>query len=365
MTVTDLAKRAGYAIGIVAFAFGIVVAAMPARASAYALLSSRYIQLSSSANAATNVIHKVGFTTVTNGQTIGSVVIEYCSNSPIIGDTCSAPTSFNTNKATLSVNNITGNITGLSVDTTDSTATKVVLTRSAATVANGAVTFELGDGTSNGMTNPANTNTTFYARISTFAATDGSGTAQDAGGVALSTDNQLSVTAKVQETLTFCVYTLANCAAGGTAVTLGDSNGVLASNTTVYTATAKYDLASNALSGVSVKLKGDILKSGSFSISSSGATCTADSSSSSTEQFGLRLSTVGSGQTATAPYNCSSTNHAFDTTNTNTTYGQQIASTTTASDSSSTTMEFAAKAASTTEAGVYTSTLTLIATATY
>ncbi len=118
----------------------------------------------------------------------------------------------------------------------------------------------------------------------------------------MSTANQLNVTAKVQETLTFCVYTLADCATGGTAVTLGDSNGVLFNTATTYTGTASFDLASNAFGGVSVKMQGDTLKSGSFTITPHGAACTADSTATSLEQFGIRISSAGFGQTATAPY---------------------------------------------------------------
>jgi hypothetical protein len=365
MTFNRRVKRLGYLLVIAAFALAIFSAVRPQSASAYGLLSSRHIRMSSSANGATNTAYEVEFTTVTAGQTVGSVVISFCSNSPIIGDTCTAPTGFNTNFATLGLNNPTGNVTGLSVDTTNSTANVLILTRTAGAVANGANSFELGNGTSNGLTNPTNSNVTFFARIATWTGTTGNGAFTDAGGTALSTANVLNVTAKVQETLTFCVYTGINCAAGGSAVNLGDSNGVLSSTSTTYTQNASYDLASNALGGVAVKLKGDTLKSGSFSIDPHGTTCTADTSSTATEQFGLRVATVGAGQTADAKYGCLANNHDFDVANTNTVYGQNVATTAGATDSSTSVLELAAKAAGTTEAGVYTTTLTLIATATY
>ncbi len=112
-------------------------------------------------------------------------------------------------------------------------------------------------------------------------------------------------------------------------------------------------------------MKGDTLKSGSFTITPDGAACTADVTATGVEQFGVRISTAGLGQTATAPYNCLAGRHGFDSTNTNTVYGQEIASTLGATDISTSTIELAAKSAGTTEAGVYTSTLTLVATATY
>lgn len=357
---------------------GTLLAALPAQAGAYAQVSARSILMGSTASAATNVAYQVNFTTVTNNQSVGSVVVEFCANSPIIGDTCSTtPTTgtfLNSNFASLTVNNVTGLITGLSVDTTNSTANRVVLTRSAGTVANGAVSFTLGNGTTNGFTNPSNSNLTFYARIMTATTTDGTFTggdennATDAGGIALSTASQLFVTAKVQESLTFCVYTDVDCATGGNAVALGDANGVLASNSTTYTANASFDIASNAVSGVSVRLKGDVLTSGPFSISAAGASCLVDPVSTATEMFGLRIATLGSGTAADAPYDCIAGRHGFDTNNTTGTtsmFGDVIAHTTGATDTTTSAIEFAAKSANTSEAGVYTTTLTLIATATY
>ena len=354
---------------------------MPGQADAYNQVTGRSIELSSTANAATNVAWKVGFTTVTNNQTVGSVVVKVCKNSPILGDTCTAPTSFNWNTSTLTVNNITGNITGLTVDTTDSTSNRLVLVPTGgplANVANGAVSFTLGNGTTNGVTNPdmsAEPSQTFYARIMTFTNSTGADggnentNATDAGGIAMSINQQLRVTAKVQEALLFCVYTGATCAAGGSDVTLGDANGVLASTTTTYKANANFDVSSNAVSGVSIRMQGNTLKSGAnFTIAPQGPTCTADSGSSSVDQFGLRMLTLGAGVTATTPYNCAANNHSFDSSTTSgipSTFGQEIAKTSGASDIVSSTIEFGAKSANTSTAGVYTTTLTLIATATY
>lgn len=367
-------RKSGYLCLSVVLMFSYLLILVPVKAAAYNQVSNRSILLSNTAVSATNVAYQVNFTTVTNNQTVGSVVVRVCGNSPIIGDTCTAPSGFNSNFATLTVNNITGNITGLSVDTTNSTANRIVLTRTAGTVANGAVSFTLGNGTTNGITN-GNTLGTFYARILVLTSTDGSvpsnneNNATDAGGIAMNLANQLTVTAKVQEALYFCVYTGVDCASGGTGVTLGDVNGVLASTTTTYTSDAAYfDVASNAVSGVSIRMKGDTLKSGTFSIDPHGASCTADSTSNSVEQFGLRMKALGSGVTATAPYNCATGNHGFDS-NTSTgipsTFGQQIAATGGATDITTSQIEFAAKSALTTEAGVYVTTLTLIATATY
>lgn len=374
-------KHVGSIIGVGLLLFAAIAAALPAEAHAYSQVTHRSIMMSSTQPSATDVAYTVNFTTVTANQTVGSVVVEFCSNSPILGDTCSHPTSptpfLDTNYATLSVNNISGNIPGLAVDTVHSTSNRVVLVPTGAplaNVANGAVSFTLGNGTTNGITNPASI-ATFYARVMTFTNTTGSdggdedNNSTDAGGVAISTANQLHVTAKVQEALLFCVYTGATCADGGIDVTLGDQNGVLASTTTTYDANANFDVSSNAVSGVSVHMQGSTLKSGaSFTIDPAGASCIPDPTSSSTEMFGIRMLTLGAGVTSTAPYNCAANNHAFDASTTSgisSQFGQEIAKTSGATDITSSTVEFAAKSANTSEAGVYTTNLTLIATATY
>ncbi len=367
-------QRSGYLGLALVMILSVSLFLLPMHAEAYNQVSSRSIIMSSTTVDATNVAYQVNFTTVTNNQTVGSVVVRICSNSPIIGDTCTAPGGFSFNKSSLTISNNTGNITGLSVDASaNSSVNRIVLTRSAGTVANGAVSITLGNGTTNGITNPSATQT-FYARILVLTSTDGTvsggdeNNATDAGGVAISTASQLRVTAKVQEALIFCVYTELTCQDGGTAISLGDENGVLASNSTTYVGEAKFDIASNAVAGVVVRLKGDTLKSGPFSISAAGASCLTNPTASGTEMFGLRMRTLGAGTLADAPYNCVTGQHALDTNNTNgttSTFGHQIAHTSGATDIVTSIIEFAAKSANTSEAGVYTTDLTLVATATY
>jgi hypothetical protein len=384
MTFRMKARRAGWLLVVAAFAFGIVSAIRPAPTQAYGLISSRFVKLSSSEasgagglGGGTNVIYSFGYTVATTAS-VGSMVVRFCGNNPIIGDSCTAPTGFDDNKATLSINNRVG-VTDWTLQTGVSTANELLFTRPAATSLTGGsttVTFDLGNGSTNGITNPSVTNTSFFVRIMLFSSTAtsplpgvaGDPAASNAGGVALSTANVLNVTAKVQETLVFCVYSGVNCAAGGTDYALGDSNGVLAATNTSYlNANGKFDLASNALGGIVVRLKGDTLTSGSFTISPNGDSCTPDSSTTSVEQFGIRVVSYGTSQSAFAAgrYDCLANNHMFSPTVTNTTYGDPFVKTTGASDVSTTNFELEAKAASTTEAGVYNTKLMLIATATY
>jgi hypothetical protein len=360
------------AVALLVVIVGANIAFFATRTSA-ALVTARSIQMSSSAVSATSTVYKVKWI-AGSSTSIKSIVIDFCSNSPIIGDTtCTAPTGFSlTASPTITLN------TGLTATWTPGTLNTnrtLTLTKAAGETMSAGVTSI--DFTINTVTNPSTTGT-FYARIYTYANDAGAnsaatytvatpGTYVDYGGIAISTVNQLTITTKVQETLTFCIYTTgANCAGGtGTALALGDSNGVLSVTTTTYTGTAKFGVASNATSGVSVAMKGPLPTSGSNDIDTHGVSCTADSASNATEQFGMRVSVAGAGLTATSPYNCSAASHGFDTSSTTSTYGDVIATSTGPLDEVQSTMEFAAKSALTTPAGVYTTTLTFIATGTF
>ena len=393
---------------IVTVAALVVTAVVPAlvmgRASA-GLPSARKITMSTSQGGATDVTYTLQFTTDQGGgsSNVNGVVVEFCDSSPIIGDsTCTAPTGFNTNFATLSLGSQTG-LTGLTVDTTNSTANKVILTGTNTGVATGtAVTIPLGNGAlsaSHYFTNPTAGNHTFYARILTYAtgaAAQGYTTANpsavaapvDAGGAALSTANQLQITSKVQERLTFCLYTGGSCtadtagAARTSAISLGNTNGVLDPTGPFVDNSAKFDISTNAVSGATVVLKGDTLKTGSFDITAIGGT--KASSNPGNEQFGMCLwQSTGAGLTlSNTTYNdtnCNSTTQTagtgstggagtaqfgFNTTNTNSASGETLGSKA-AGSTSTATMAFIGNIAYTTEAGIYQTTLTYIATGQY
>lgn len=391
MLVDKLKRPANLVIALSLIAASVLPVIASQTVSAYGLLASRSIEMSSSKQADTNVIYKLGFTTATTNALAG-LVVNFCDNSPIVGDSCNPPTGFDTVSASLALANQSG-ITGWSVDTTNSTANKLILTRASSSISNGvAASVDLGTAV-NGITNPNTTNTTFYARILTYdtaahaqaynPTASGGGTGViDAGGVALSTSNQITVTSKVQERLSFCIYTGINCAAGGNAVTLGDTNGVLDPSGEYVDKTTKYDVATNAGGNAVIRMKGDTLKAGSFDITAIGAA--AASTNPGNEQFGFcTYASSGAGTlTPTAPYNnanCNTTTQtagtgstggsgtaqfAFDTTNINTTYGQSIA-TKNPGTSSTGIIAFIGNISNTTEAAIYTTTLTFVATGTY
>jgi hypothetical protein len=257
-----------------------------------------------------DVTYRVGFDVPTAHSNLEGIVVEFCSNSPIIGDACTAPTGFNLNIAgPLAVTNVTG-LTGTWAIDGASDANTLILTNATGTAlsATDTVEFDLGtSAVSDGITNPT-VNGTFYARIVTYDATanaagytsadpDAVGARIDDGGVALAVTNELTITARVQEILEFCVGTAdadvsSTCTdISGTDVDLGvvDSSAV-----NDNTATPAYALIrTNAFYGASVFYKAEQdTTSGKLKIA--GASCTDNT----TELDRCFNSAIGSGTTA-------------------------------------------------------------------
>ncbi len=206
-------------VACVAMAVLMVVAVspifQPGKASASAQLTSRSIQLSDSGQSGTTITSGVGSGTLvtyrvsfTTTQAANSLVIDFCSNSPIIADTCTAPTGLVTTGAAVGTVASGGNITSAGWTATTPSASQVKVAKaSGAATSVGAQVFDLST-----ITNPS-TLGSFYARIYTYTTTTFGtytsaavpGNYLDYGGIALSTSNVITISARVQETLTFCV----------------------------------------------------------------------------------------------------------------------------------------------------------------
>lgn len=341
---------------------------MQSTAAAVGQVTARSIKLSASApsTAASAVI------TLTPVTLTQEMVIEFCSDTPFPGAACSfsaatVPTIAAPASSAPSAG-AAGTATALAGGAPTHALKITGLTMAAAASYNITVS---------GLTTPSTANSTFYARIYTYTTgnaaayteTSTSGTAPtigsptDQGGVALSTASAIAITAQVMESLSFCVYLgTASC---GTAPTffLGHSTNNILDTSAVDTKTVKFDLSSNAVTGVIVRLTGDTLKSGANSIAAAGnspVTITAG-----TAAFGLYISTAG-GVTMSANYNGGSgSQYGLNTTNTTSTFGDQIASTASVVNGSTTTITYGATASTTTPAGIYTANHQLIATGTF
>ena len=338
-------------------------------------ITSRSIEISNSAAAATNVSYQVGFTATSNA-TIQGIVVDFCDNDPIIGDaTCTAPSGFSIG-ASPTVTTSGGSNTGLTGTWTAASANTnrtLELTNSTGTALNNTpVVFTL-----SGVTNPTTSNHSYYARILTYTTTGGAtgyapgseGAYTDYGGIALSTASTITVSAKVMESISFCVYH-ATCG-DDTSLSLGHGSNNVLDSTAVDTNNDSFSLSTNASLGVVVRLEGTTLTSGSNTIAAvNGGSATPSAMTLGTAAFGMDIPTPGA-MTVNGTYigtGTPSSNYGLDTTTANSitgTYGGTIASVTTPTNNDVTSFTFAATAANTTPAGIYTANMTLIATGTY
>lgn len=222
--------------------------------------------------------------------------------------------------------------------------------------------------TFNTVTNPNTTNATFYVRINTYSGNDFA-TAVDSGVVAASTSQQISFTASVDESITFCTgtsgITTTSCAgATGSTVAFGTL-----SASTVRSGSSQIGVGTNAGSGYTVTVNGTsptcAACSGTPSISS---IASATASVPGTEQFGLNLRantipSVGAdpdGAGTASPASGFNTVDSFQFNN-----GDTVASKNTGDNFRRFTASYIANITTATAAGSYTSTLTYIATATF
>lgn len=386
MTVTfDGIRRK--AVTLAALATAVVTAgavALPGLVSA-AQVQTRSIGISNSTPSATGVKYKVAFKTGATGTTQG-IVVDFCGDTPIIGAACDVTSSATTGLPSFTAAGATlGAMTGMTGWTISSaTATTVKLTSATSIAANTSVTFEL-----NGITN-MNVARSFYARVYTYASATPDyvsptsvGTKLDYGGFALSTTNNIAVSATVMETLTFCtsgVVTVSKVAPTDCGTT--STPNVVLGNGTPQTidANAVYDnstgdsrsymvLSTNALNGAAVSMKSNWTCNGLSS--DNGTSCgipgSAGPITAGNAGFGMKVG-AGTGTTGAiapaAPY--TSANFYMGSTGTASTYGDPIATTSNAPCSNMVSqLTFGATASLTTPAGIYSTNETLIATGTF
>jgi hypothetical protein len=383
-------------------------------------LEPREITISSSAPAATSVTYTAAFTLATPATAVEGVVIDFCANDPIPGDACNTGAGTNLNGFSLTSTPSVAK-TGLSSSGSWTAATNgaspyhtLFYTDASATTTGqtAAVTVTI-----SGVTNPT-PNTypgTFYARIFTYSSstsatsytslTPGSNII-DQGGDALSIAQTISVTAKVFETLTFCVFTT-TCGTAPTA-TLGAATTTALSTSNTYGSTnVAYTLATNAYNGVIVTMTGTTLCTASTlsyancenatpapTITALGATAAAPVLGNS--QFGMCVTAI-TGVTAATTYTSSTnacptlvqntaytpgsglltnTTYGFNDANsgtcgssgvggagTNATCGSLVMSSTGSISSNSGSFTFIANIAATTPSGIYNANLNMVATA--
>ena len=171
---------------------------------------------------------------LTSASNIGAFVVEFCNNSPLPNTTCTntavgddvpqidgnagSTVTFNTGSSTIGSGNCDAS-SNVTLDTIANGDRSLLLQCTAVEAFSGGETITL---VFDNVDNPdnstsGNNNDSFYARIYTYSVTAApdpntnnpvDNTSQvDDGGIALSTAEQLTITARVQETLNFCVGT--------------------------------------------------------------------------------------------------------------------------------------------------------------
>ncbi|HKU18708.1 MAG TPA: hypothetical protein VJP80_05540 [Candidatus Saccharimonadales bacterium] len=236
-------------------------------------LEPRSITMSNSLAAQHNVTYNVtvGIATM---ATLGSIRIQFCSNTSLIDDSCIAPFGFDASGVTLS--NQTGAM-GFVVSTS-STSNEIILTRPPTLQAPLSASYTFAN-----VTNPSNSGS-FYARVLTYASSDASGAYTDAGGLALALDPSLAISTEVPPYLTFCLgETITNFDCATATEPFSD----LGELTPTVTSAAQSQLmvATNAANGYSMWATGTTMTSGNNIIDP----MTGGISQKGASQFGLNL----------------------------------------------------------------------------
>ena len=219
-----------------------------------------------------DVTYRVSFDAV-NATPAGSLIIDFCSNTPLIGETCTAPTGMDVSGVVLST--VSGSVTAAGWNEGTGSVSQVRLAKASGSDIAGSGSLEVFDLTV--LTNPSTTGT-FYARIYTsqnttygsYSSATSPGNFLDYGGIALTTTALITITARVQESLIFCVSnadqstwsTTGDCSdtlvgSNPPVVELGHTSGstlILDANT-VDTDTIYSSLSTNATNGAVVNLR--------------------------------------------------------------------------------------------------------------
>lgn len=367
ITKRSLIARPAAFLGALLMLAGAIAPAAISHVVNAAQVTSRSIQMSQSTPSATGVRYKVQFTAQ---GAANAVLIDFCSDSPIIGQTCTPPTDFSAASASFAAGTQTGGWT------MTKTANQIRATGTAYSA--GVVSFEITN-----ITNPSATGS-FYARILTYASGFGNytsatnvGTYVDYGGIALSTATDITISATVMETLTFCTSKSApgaNCTnLDAPDVKIGSGSPAVLDPSRVDIDTAHTQLSTNASKGAIVNIKTVSSTTCAGLSRDGGSTCQLAaiggfaSLTAGTGRFGLNVanSTGDTGVTADADYGTTAGSYGMNQTNVLGTYGDTIMSSSGPVMNADNLLTYAASPTSTTPAGVYSTTQSLIATGTF
>jgi hypothetical protein len=332
---------------------------------------SRSISITNTTPSATAVTYHISFKADAS-YSLKTFVLDFCSDSPRVGQTCTAPAGFTVGGSpTATTPTVNGSpAAGTWTPSSQNSGRTFVYSdsTSAAVVPGNVVAFDI-----TSVTNPSGIST-FYGRILTYiiASPTYSATSTDAfietGSVALATTSNIGFVFQVPESLYFCVYKTA--CGDSPALVIGHGANAIIDSSQIDTAIAKFVIATNAQGGANVFIHGDTLKASSTSIAPiNGGNGIQATMVAGTEAFGFKISpTTGPIYAATCYADGGGNGYCFDNnmippSSTAVPITQQ--STPGPINNNVLTMTFAATASSTTRAGAYSTVIDLVATATF
>lgn len=227
----------------------------------------------SSAQASATVSDTFSFD-IPDSSTLGSIVFEYCANSPSFYKSCDPPVGLDVRGASLASQS--GN-TGFSIG--GGGANKIILSRapSAGTITRNTYVF-------NSVVNPSAASPSVFVRISTYPTIDGTGPYTDAGGVGFAIQDNFNVDAFVPPFLQLCVGITVSPDCGSISGDYIDL-GILSSTHANY-GQSQFATATNDTNGYVIYAMGDTMTSGNNIIQSLGL---PTPSFPGTPQFGMNL----------------------------------------------------------------------------
>ncbi len=207
---------------------------------------------------------------------IGSINMLFCYD-PIPDDPCVSPQGMDVSHATLG--DQTGE-TGYGI--TQQSSNRILLSRTSAAVGSEPSTYTL-----SGVVNPTDNTQSFSIRLETYASSDGSGPIVDLGSVVSQVELPILLETQVPPLLTFCQAQLVSpdCVTND-----GVNNadlGNLYPDTTLYTS-SQMAIGTNAHSGYVITVNGPTMTAGLHNIS---ALKVPTASAAGTNQFGINLAT--------------------------------------------------------------------------
>jgi hypothetical protein len=267
-------KRPAKLVAVLILSLGLAALILNSSPVKAVVLDSRSVTLSTGVPSALN-IHTFRFSLPTTNN-VGSIVFEYCDNSPLVVVACNPPAGLDDTAAVLSSQS--GNV-GFSIDNADSTANKLVISRPAAagTLVPDTYVFD-------NITNPSVAGQTTYVRISTYASLDGSGSLIDNGSVAFAVQSIFTIGTYVPPFVRLCVgITVApDCSSfSGDSIDLG-----ILSSTHANFGQSQFAIGTNDPGGYNVYTLGTTMTSGNNIIA---ADVNPVPSFPGTSQFGINL----------------------------------------------------------------------------